>query len=318
MHQGPLSLAVFIPYYKKKYLEQLLRALAGQTDSSFSVYIIDDCSPDSPCDVISDYASKLLISYHRFDDNVGSRCLASQWNRCLALCQDEEWIWFLPDDDLPGCNCVESFRMSLAKHESHSADVWVFPLSTIDSQGHLIGPAMYRGMGIESNYSFYLRQLTGISQGSSLGENIFRTCSLKSTGGFVAFPKGWGSDHATIIRVSSLSGVGWIENSDFYFRMSQINISGDTSDGHIKMKARLMFAQWLKRNAELLGEKPSALFWRCVYFKAEHYFLWEWSFSWPAFLCLIRIRRVCLGRWLSPCVILLLLRKLSPKFSLCL
>src|SRR5690242_10860606 len=40
------TIAVVIPYFKLRYLGEALESLASQSDSNFSVFIGDDCSPD--------------------------------------------------------------------------------------------------------------------------------------------------------------------------------------------------------------------------------------------------------------------------------
>jgi hypothetical protein len=52
--------------------------LSNQTDKRFTVYIGDGNSPNNPAELISRFASGLLVEYVKFEENWGSDSLAKQ------------------------------------------------------------------------------------------------------------------------------------------------------------------------------------------------------------------------------------------------
>ena len=102
-------LAIVIPYYKIAFFEETLKSLANQTNKQFIVYIGDDASKDDPTFLLKKYKSQFLLEYHRFNNNLGGVSLVRQWERCIALSKEEEWLMILGDDDYLGNNVVELF-----------------------------------------------------------------------------------------------------------------------------------------------------------------------------------------------------------------
>ncbi len=284
-------LAVIIPFYKKEYFEPLLQALSNQTNKDFSVYIGDDCSQNPPQALIERYDNLLDITYVRFSTQMGHLSLTKQWERCLELTKGEPWIWFLPDDDIPSENAVEEFYRALHKAERHRIKVFRLPLEITDEQGVVLQRAM-PSPEIESNYQFYSRLVRGRTM-SSLGDNIFRRKAFEESGGFVEFPKGWGSDHATILRVAANGSLYCLANARLSFRMSGKNISCDRSDGLTKISARLDFVRWLKGNEWIFTDAPDREFYKLFYRKGEYYLVHAWPFDFRIWRKLYQLSILC-------------------------
>ncbi len=301
------KLAIIIPFYKIAHFEALLDALSNQTCRNFTVYIGDDASAENPGALIERYAGRLDLVYRRFSQRLGNVSLTRQWERCLKLAGQEEWLWFIPDDDLPSPGCVEAFYAALQSEVISRVKVFRLPLNIIDGAGTLIKPAGEYPL-FEDNYQFYLRQLRGIGNGSSLGDNIFRRSAFENCGGFVDFPKAWGSDHATILHASSGGLIYCLKDAPMSFRMSGVNISSDVTDGQVKMNAKIAFANWLKSHEHIFPDKPDEVFYRYIYWKGEHYAMYEWEFSAEIWLGLYRLRRICI-RSANPLPLLLLMMK---------
>lgn len=234
------------------------------------------------------------MRYRRFSSRLGHASPAKQWNRCLEMIENEEWVWVIPDDDWVSPNSVEEFYGALDSDREGVVNVFTIPLEVVDEKDRVVREA-HINAAFQDNYEFYLRQLKGESTGSSLGENIFRRKNLLDSGGFPEFPKAWGSDHAAILRASSGGKISCLSCARFRFRQSGLNISSRSDDGHVKMRARVIFAQWLKDNEGLFAQELGATFFQYVYWKGEYYAVHEWEFSWRLLLELIRLRRVCTG-----------------------
>jgi len=308
-----IKLAIVIPYFKISYFEELLRALAGQTNKNFNLYVCDDCSTENPESILQKYSGHLDFKYFRHPERRGHISLASQWNRCLQVLGEEEWVWFLPDDDLPSPNCVAGFYNLFATEETRDIKVIRFPLNIVNRTGGILSYGQ-ASPPVESNYDFYLRLLKGQTE-CSLGDNIFHRDSLVRCGGFVEFPKAWGSDHATVLQVASGGLIRFLKDSSVAFRMGGDNISSDTSDSSEKMRARILFARWLRNHEDIFPVKPEHEFYQYFYWKGEHYATHQWWFSVTTLLNLYVLRTVCF-RSLNPLpVIKLVLLKISGRLD---
>ena len=249
---------------------------------------------DDPTDLIAEAGKVINISYHRFNERMGGHSLAGHWNRCLSLINDEPWIWFLPDDDLPSLNCVEELVLALQRGLDTGVNIFTLPLKSMDEDGKIFSHGKFYEFPL-NNLEFYRKQLSGEIEGSTLGDNIIRREALIGRGGFVDFPKAWGSDHATLIRASAGANILCLSNAFFCFRNSRVNISSLTYDGGLKMKARLLFACWIRENSNLFSGKLDHHFWELFYWKSEFFAVNVWPFSARLFWYLLRLRWVCIG-----------------------
>lgn len=285
-------LGIIIPFYKLTYFEETFLRLCSY-NNKLKIYIGNDSSISSPEDIIYKHGVGKNIIYKIYDERLGHICPAKHWNRCVNMVSDEEWLWILPDDDLPSQNCVAEFYRALEDGKLENVNVVRIPLNVIDRHGHIIKKSSSNPL-YENNYEFYSRLLHGQTE-SSLGDNIFRRSALEKAGGFVDFPRGWGSDHATVLKAASGGLIYCMQNASFGFRMSGENISSDRTDGAEKMAARVLFAKWLKANENIFPQKPDLDFYRRFYWKGEYYALHEWDFSPKLFEQLLRLRHVCTG-----------------------
>ena len=78
------------------------------------MYIGDDCSPGNLYSIVEKYENRIPIVYKHFDENLGGKDLVAQWERCIDLVGDEEWIWLFSDDDIMDPTCVENFYRYIA------------------------------------------------------------------------------------------------------------------------------------------------------------------------------------------------------------
>lgn len=239
------NLSIIIPYYNFTYFNDCLKSLAEQTCKDFSVYIGDDNSPNNPVIIIDKYRHILNISYKRFEDNLGSRDLVKQWERCLQLNEDEEWIAILGDDDVMSANCVESFYNAITQLENKSIDVFRFSSQRIDQTGKVTSK-VHEHPVYEKSKDFLLRRLHGKAR-SSLSEHIFRADKIRQIG-FKSFPLAWNSDVLAIIEFSCFGEIYTCNQSIVYFRHSGANISNLKNNLVPKNQANFYFYEYLLRN----------------------------------------------------------------------
>ncbi len=238
-------LAIVIPYYKSTYFEQTLQSLQNQTNQKFTLYIGDDASPENPALILSKFEGKFNIQYKRFTENLGATSLTKQWERCLQMTQDENWVMLLGDDDVLGENVVNELYNSAAVVAKNNFNVIRFATQKIDTNSNILS-AVYHHPEIEKSTSFLTRVYSENSR-SSLSEYIFNRKLLLQKG-ILDFPVAWHSDIALVLEMSDFNQVFSINNAVIKVRVSQNSISG--SDGFIKQKAKAdyLFAQYLIQN----------------------------------------------------------------------
>jgi glycosyltransferase involved in cell wall biosynthesis len=238
------KLAIVIPAYKSKFLGQSILSIVNQTNRDFTLYIGDDCSPDNLYSVVEKYESLIPIVYKHFDENLGKKDLVAQWERCIDLVGDEEWIWLFADDDLMDVGCVEYFYQSL--RQNPDSDLFHFNVEKIDEFNNPTISQFMNFPGRLSSEEFLIRKLQG-GYFSTVVEYIFRKMHFYENGRFNNFDLGWGSDDALWIKLSRRNGIRTIEESKVYWRQSKINISSDQDEKIVirKFYAQIEFSKWI-------------------------------------------------------------------------
>ena len=85
-----------VPYYSApEYLREALESLRSQTYLNWEAVVVDDASPNSVTDLITEFNDQ-RITYVRNDTNLG---LATNWNKALAL-TNAPLVCILHSDDL--------------------------------------------------------------------------------------------------------------------------------------------------------------------------------------------------------------------------
>lgn len=215
-------LAIVIPYYKINFFDQCLRSLASQTNKNFRVYIGNDGSPEDPKDLIDEYAPRLNITYTEFDENLGNRSLVKQWERCIALIENENWIMLLGDDDYLDARCVEKFYENHPKIEKNNTKVIRFASRLFWEDNYKkekISSPPQKQFATDAFYEVYF----GNSR-SSLSEYIFSKKAYQEHR-FREIPLAWGSDNLAWLDFSAGSYIYSINEAVAHIRMSSENIS---------------------------------------------------------------------------------------------
>lgn len=237
------ELAVIIPAYRAKYLNESLDSLCAQTDKRFRVYVGDDASPDDLKQICDNYQNRLYIYYKRFNDNLGQTSLVQHWNRCARL-SNERWCWLFCDDDIMHPRCVESFYRTI-EGDRKAFPVYRFNTSMISAEGKIfkINPDHPE---IESGMEFALARFKR-ERSSFVSEYIFSRQAFDSEGGFIDFPMAWCSDDASWIAFSGNKGIYTINGPRVLWRYSGFNISSiGNAYRDQKIEALFQFLKWVK------------------------------------------------------------------------
>lgn len=235
-------LAIVIPFYKLTFFEETLHSLSIQTDKRFKVYIGDDGSPENPANLLEKYKWQFDFIYHRFKENLGSISLVQQWNRCIALAGEEEWIMILGDDDVLGSNCIKDFYTSLPQIFSNKCNVVRFATKINDMLQQKIS-SPYTHPKLEKGIDFFYRRLTNQTR-SSLSEYIFKK-SIYQKYGFYDYELAWHSDDRAWLEFSESKYIYSINSSNVTFRFSSENISRGNYKINEKQKIALQFYKFI-------------------------------------------------------------------------
>lgn len=223
-------LAIIIPYYKLTFFEATLQSLANQTNQRFKVYIGDDASPKDCTPLLEKYKGKFDFTYLRFEGNLGGTSLTKQWERCIALSGDEEWLMILGDDDVLGDTTVEEFYKQYDTFYSKTHLVR-FATKTIFEATNTVSDIFIHPIWENATDSFY-RKLENLTR-SSLSEYIFsRESYLKY--GFYDYPLAWNSDDRAWLDFSDNKPIFTINDSLVFVRLSELNISGKRDNNYKK------------------------------------------------------------------------------------
>ena|SRR6218665_3647541 len=238
-------LAFVIPYYKISYFETTLQSLVDQSDKRFTIYIGDDASPENPAELISKFSDKLHLKYKRFDENYGGKSLTKQWERCLELSEDEDWVVILGDDDFLSENVVSEFYKNIEKAIGNNCNVIRYATRKKDNKTQT-DSTVYNHPEIEKSTTFLTRLYT-LKTRSSLSEYVFNKKLLLQKG-IPDYPVAWHSDLATVLKVSDFKEVFSINEAVMWITISNESISGSKDYIRQKAKADYDFGKFLIEN----------------------------------------------------------------------
>ena len=188
------DLAIVIPYFKIDFFKETLDSLVSQTNTQFNVYIGNDASPDNPEELINGYEDKLNIIYQNFSENLGSKSLVKQWERCIEMVGSEKWLMILGDDDVLENNVIAGFYSEVEGNVQ--TKVFRFSTQVIDENSRKIS-SVFQHPKKENGLDFLERKLTNQTR-SSLSEYIFNKEELFKTV-IKDLPLAWFSDLLLVV-----------------------------------------------------------------------------------------------------------------------
>ena len=244
-------LAIIIPAYKATFLPAALDSIAAQTCKDFTLYVGDDCSPEPISDIVEQYKDKIDIVYKRFDTNLGGTDLVAQWERCIAMSNDEPYIWLFSDDDVMDADCVKLLLFDI--EVTHGAyDVYHFNVDVIDERGAFVSQKQDYTTILPA-YEFFRGKNSG-RLSAFVVENVFSR-KVYEQYGFPKYDLAWGSDVAAWIVFSGRKGLCTIPYARVGWRQSSLNITPDMSCqmAECKLRAEVELLNWAYH---YFGDKP--------------------------------------------------------------
>lgn len=231
-----------MPAYKARYIRESIQSILDQTYPNFELIIVDDKSPEDIKSIVDEYDDP-RVTYHRNEENIGSRDLVAQWNHCLTFAHGDYVIMATDDDTYDPAFLSEADRCLTAHPEVdlfRGRIVYVHDDGSIFSEGACFPDYM-------SEVEFWYEMFHSI--GGGVPQYVYKLRALRNNDvhGFVPLPKAWGSDDVTAL-LQSKHGVVASAQPLVNFRFSDISISGGHSDVAIKVKARLLQYQWMAQH----------------------------------------------------------------------
>lgn len=223
-------LAIIIPYYKRSFFEEALESLANQTDKRFKVYIGDDASSENPMELLERYNGIVDFVYYKFDENLGGISLTKQWDRCIALSGNEEWLMILGDDDVLGETVIASWYAKFGLF-SEKSNIVRFASKIIYEEVKTDSEIYSHPVWELATDSLY-RKHKNLTR-SSLSEYIFSRASYIKYG-FQDYPLAWHSDDWAWLEFSDDKPIFSINESLVYVRISNSSISGNKDNFYQK------------------------------------------------------------------------------------
>lgn len=234
-------LAIIIPYYKLAFFEATLQSLANQTNKQFKVYIGDDASPEDCSILLKKFEGSFDFNYHRFETNLGGTSLSKQWERCIAMSSNEEWMMILGDDDWLSDNVVEEFYKNLNSIKNK------YNVVRFATKLFFSNKKEYSNLynhPVEEKYAVtYLKKLKGTTR-SSLSENIFKR-KMYEKHGFHNYPLAWNSDDRAWFDFSESKPIFTINEAQVFVSVSEESISGMDNNLEIKNTSQALFYSYL-------------------------------------------------------------------------
>ena len=244
-------LAIIIPFFKLTFFEATLHSLANQTDKRFRVYIGDDASPEDCRTMLQKFEGKIDFTYHRFKTNLGATSLTQQWERCIILSNDEEWIMVLGDDDVLGDTVVSEFY-KLSELETRDVNLIRCNLNILKENDKIEKNCFdYEHHELSNRF---LDRIFSLKETITASEFIFSRVLYLKKNGFIDFPLAWFSDYATWLSYSKESGIYNLLEAKVYWRLSDENISSkrdDVKTVELKIKSLFLFVSFLNENFKI-------------------------------------------------------------------
>lgn len=227
-----------LPAYKIDFLEQSICSIKNQTFTDYKVILSDDCSPYS---IFSVYQRACCddnrFTYRRNEENMGGKNLISHWNLLVDLCETD-YLILASDDDVYDSHFLEQIDSLVSKYPQ--VDVFRSRVNLIDHKGTVLEEDSVN-QEFESQNLFLYNSIAS-RRIVCIANYVFKTSQLRRIGGFVDFPLAWGSDEATVLKMSK-NGVAITNGILFSFRKSDINISNRINKEVIskKLQANIAF-----------------------------------------------------------------------------
>ena len=213
-----MKYSIAIPAYKSKFLQECIISVLSQTYEDFELIIVNDASPERIDEIVSEFNDQ-RIKYFINNENCGAVNLVDNWNKCLQYASGDFFIC-MGDDDRLLPNCLEEYNNLISEYPY--LNIYHGWTEIIDENSEIITMQEPRPL-TECVYSMMWNRWKYRNQ--YIGDFLFRTDALKSTGGFYKLPLAWGSDDITTYIIAKDKGIANTQTPVFQYRRNSYTIS---------------------------------------------------------------------------------------------
>lgn len=232
---GLVSIA--IPAYKRAYLKDAITSVLTQDYLKFELVIVNDCSPQDIDSVVAKFDDP-RIRYYKNEENLGSKSIVLNWNKCLSLAKGEFFV-LLCDDDVLLPNFVSELMKLAEKYPScnvfHARKINM--LEDGNQEESPIWPEY-------ETFDGFLKKALNKERHHTVTEFMYRTAHIQKKGGYVNFPIGYYSDRASVMDLCKEGGVASSEDCLVKFRFSGEHITSSPSPVYSLGKAKAALEYW--------------------------------------------------------------------------
>lgn len=256
---NPPKFSIAVPAFKQKFLKECITSILGQTVPDFELIILNDNSPENLEAIISQFTDPRII-YMKNEVGCGAYNVSNNWNECLKVASGE-FFMCIGDDDRLLPDCLEKYLKLIQAYPE--CNIYHAGTQIINESSEVYTLQESRPIR-ESAYSMIWHRWFS-SRKTYIGDFLFKTVTLKNSGGFLWFPYAWGSDEQTVYSIASNGGIANMQDYGFQYRVNRQTISYSRDNYKGKIEAHRLGKEWFIR---FLKDEPSdssdRLFWRMI------------------------------------------------------
>ena len=212
--------SIIVAVIRAKYLRAALTSVQEQDFSDWELIIINDASKEPIDEIVNEVLGDPRVHYMKNDVNQGAMCPARVWNQGLAIARGQ-FTLVLGDDDYYG----QGFFSSLYDLAQKYPDVAHLRarLCTIDGGDNI----RFYGSRLaewEPRWDILYSRVY-LRHALSILEHAFLTSKLREGGCFWELHKAWGTDDATVTKLSLVGGCASTNDAWVFSRDDGKNIS---------------------------------------------------------------------------------------------
>lgn len=243
--QEPL-VSIGIPAYKGTYLKDTINSVINQTYQNTEIVIINDCSPNSIKEIVSDFHDN-RIKYFENKKNIGKNNPANNWNECVLKAKGD-FFALLCDDDMYEETFIE--KMVALTHKYPQTDVFRSRGVFIDKYGTIINK--YPSSPEMESTVDYMWHVFNFYRYQTISEFMFRRKKIIDSGGFASLPIAWYADYLSIYKFSLKGGIASCSDSLTFFRQSGDNLS--SQDDKNTIQKLIASKNYILKVCDILGD----------------------------------------------------------------
>lgn len=231
--------SIAIPAYKVTYLQEAIDSALQQDYAHIELIIVNDNSPYNLDEIVKHYSDK-RIRYYKNEKNLGKTSIVHNWNKCLSFAKGEFFV-LLCDDDILKPNFVSELIKLADKYPSCNV-FHARKINLYENGNQIESPIWPEYEDAES----FLRNRLAKKRHHTITEFLYRTKYIQQFK-YIAFPKGFYSDNASIINFTRKGGIASSSQCLAFFRFSNEHISTIANNDYCfgKTKDAITYWNWI-------------------------------------------------------------------------